>query len=285
MNYVRANNLDGIDVDLESSLMSMPTYNEFVQELIDSAHAGNIEVSAAFAKYTGSNVTTLTAQKLDFINTMSYDATGPWQPNYPGQHAPMSQTTGDYSYWLNKGASANNIVIGVPFYGYEFKNDNTVPAHTWCSIVSNYPNSVNDDQVNTANGVLYYNGKTTIAAKTQYAIDNAGGIMIWELGQDCFDSGSLLNVIIDKMTENNMNVSAKETVVLELNIYPNPTENIINIKGRFTGSVSHYNLMGKQVLSDNGAIERINLTSLKPGVYIIQLKNNEGSVTKTIVKK
>lgn len=285
MGYVRSNNLDGIDVDLESSLVEMSTYNAFVQELVDSAHADGVEVSAAYARWTGGSVTKATLQKLDFINTMSYDATGPWQPNNAGQHAPMSQTKGDYSFWLNKGTVAENIVIGVPFYGYEFKSDKTVPAHTWCSIVSNYPNDLDDDQVTTADGTLYYNGKVTIASKTQYAIDNGGGIMIWELGQDCEGVNSLLDVIIDKMADNQIYVSTEEVAVFDVTIYPNPIKNIINIKGEFNGSVEIYNLIGKQVWSGNGAVRKVDLSNLISGIYIIQLKNNQGSIAKTIVKK
>jgi GH18 family chitinase len=285
MNYVRSNDLDGVDVDLEGGLMSMSTYNDFILELIDSAHAEGKEVSTAFAKWTGGSVSKTVVESLDFINTMSYDVTGPWSPAQAGQHSPMSQTQGDYAYWVNKGTNPKNIVIGVPFYGYEFKNDNTVSAHTWCGIVGAYPNNLNDDQVTTPNGVLYYNGKTTIASKTQYAIDNAGGIMIWELGQDCIGGNSLLDVIIDEMGDNNLYVSTKETIALELDIYPNPTENVINVKGGFNGSLQLFNLMGKQVLSESGPINKINLIGLKSGVYLIQLKNNQGSTTKTIVKK
>ena len=109
--------------------------------------------------------------------------------------------------------------------------------------------------------------------------------MIWELGQDCIGVNSLLDVIVDKMEENNMNVSIQETAILELNIYPNPVQNIINIKGGFSGSIELYNLMGEQILSGNGATKHIDLLSLNPGVYIMKLKNNQGSMTKTIVKK
>jgi GH18 family chitinase len=285
MDFVRTYGLDGIDVDLESSLMSMSTYNPFVRELIDSAHAGGVEVSAAFAKYTGSNVEPQTAQKLDFVNTMSYDATGPWQPNNVGQHSPMSQTQSDYSFWRGKGVEEKNIVIGVPFYGYEFKTDKTVPAWTWCDIVNTYPGAIDDDEVSTADGTVYYNGRTTIAAKTQYAIDNAGGIMIWEIGQDCSGSNSLLDVIVDKMAENNMNVGVKETQEIEVSVYPNPAGNVLNVSEGFVGKVLIYNMVGELIEEASEYQNTIDLQALTSGLYIIHLKNNEGTATKTIVKK
>lgn len=285
MDFVRHYGLDGIDVDLENALMSMPTYNPFVRELIDSAHAGGIEVSAAFAQYTGKNVEPATAQKLDFVNTMSYDYSGPWQPNNPGPHSPMSQTVSDYNYWRNKGVAKSKIVVGVPFYGYEFKTDKSVPSWTWCDIVNNYPLAANDDQVSTTGGVIYYNGKTTIGDKTQYSIDNAGGIMIWEIGQDCSGNNSLLQVIVDKMGENNMNVSTQEAEEIEVSIFPNPAGNVLNVSGDFQGKALIYNTVGEVVVTVNENQNVIDISGLSTGLYIIHLKNNKGTATKTIVKK
>lgn len=43
---------------------------------------------------------------------------------------------------------------------------------------------------------VYYNGPDTIAEKTRYAMENLGGIMIWELTQDAAgEDQSLLQVI------------------------------------------------------------------------------------------
>lgn len=285
LNLIRSNNLDGVDVDLEAGLMSMSTYNEFVQELSDSCSAEGLGISAAYAKYTGGNVSSATIAKLDFVNMMSYDATGTWAPQSPGPHSPMSLATSDYNYWTGKGFAAKDVIVGVPFYGYEFKNDNTAGAKTWCQIVTDHPGSVNDDQVTTSNSTIYYNGKATIKAKTTYAIQNAGGIMIWELGQDCSGDNSLLDVIIQEMADNNMYVSTQDINLETVNIYPNPATNMLNIKGGFEGEVLIFDVAGNQIKQVSGLVSSIDIAGLAGGLYIIQLKNNQGTITKTIVKK
>lgn len=284
MNYVRENNLDGIDVDLEGSMVEMATYDGFVQEIIDSAHVEGKEVSAALAKWTGSNIDAETIEALDFLNLMSYDATGPWTINSPGQHSPMSQTKGDFSYWDNRGALKEDIVIGVPFYGYEFQ-DEEVPAWTWCQIVNDYPNDLDNDQITTTNGVLYYNGRSTIEEKVQYAIDEgAGGIMIWELGQDCFDENSMLTVIDDKLKENNIQLGASD-LIGELDFYPNPIENFIRLKNVRNGAYSIFDLNGKQVISGEVEGSAINVVSLNSGVYFIEVQSSTTRFVARLVKK
>lgn len=121
MNFILENNLDGVDVDLEGSMVQMSTYDGFVQDLMDSAKVYNIEVSAALSKWTGSSIERETVEDYDLLNLMSYDNTGPWTLSNPGQHSPMSQTTGDFNYWSSRGADKKNIIIGLPFYGYEFQ--------------------------------------------------------------------------------------------------------------------------------------------------------------------
>ena len=113
MRFVREKHVDGIDVDLEGSMVQMSTYNGFVKELIDSAHAFNIEVSAAFAKWTGASVDQSTIEKFDFINLMSYDYTGPWSTE--GQHAPMSQVKGDLTTGRREVRSPKTWLLGYHF--------------------------------------------------------------------------------------------------------------------------------------------------------------------------
>ena len=45
---------------------------------------------------------------------------------------------------------------------------------------------------------VYYNGMDTIAKKTRYALENLGGIMIWELTQDTSDEEKSLLQMIER---------------------------------------------------------------------------------------
>lgn len=284
MNFVRTNDFDGIDVDLEGSLVQMSTYDDFVLELIDSAKVAGFEVSAALARWTGGSVSQAVVEGFDFLNLMSYDLTGPWSPNNPGQHSPMSQAEGDFSYWNQKGAQKSNIIIGLPFYGYEFKT-NKAEAWTWCNIVNMYPDSLNQDHIVTTEGDLYFNGISTIEEKVQCAIDNiAGGVMIWELGQDCFTTNSMLDVIDQKLRSNNI-ILGRNDITKKLNLYPNPTSSYVHVDG-FNGQIFIVlDLAGKVVLQNFVRQGVVDLSDLKRGVYSFVLIDGVTQRVSKVVKK
>ena len=279
LDFARENKVDGIDVDLEGSLVQIPTYNGFIQELIDSAHASNFAVSAALAKWTGGSVDNSTVEMLDFLNLMSYDLSGPWTSE--GQHSPLSQSQGDFNFWQEKGASSENLMIGLPFYGYEFKENETV-AWTWCEIVSDYPDSLSQDKINTGKGNLYFNGKATIEDKLQFAKANkAGGVMIWELGQDCFDQNSLLELIDEKVQK----LIGFEEVQSLTQVFPNPTNDFLTIEGSSYFGFKIFDSFGKQVSEGVGSSSAIiDLTSVNSGLYIISIESEFYTSTFRLVK-
>ena len=112
MNYARKLNIDGLDCDLEGEMVRMSTYDDFVIELIDSAHAAGIQVSCAVAKWTGSSMSNSTVSAFDFINTMSYDLHGPWSA--PGHHSPISQAVSEFLY--------SNLAVLTPYDSFLSKD-------------------------------------------------------------------------------------------------------------------------------------------------------------------
>jgi chitinase len=195
--------LDGIDVDIEGGIfdggLTPAMYETFVKKLATGLHAQSKLITCAIATSYGNSITSAAAQQYDFINIMSYDATGPWTPNSPGQHSPYQMAVDDVNYWNTvKGVAKNKLVVGVPFYGYgwgTYGQNGAVGAYTFADIVNQYPGSENNDQVGSGNNVLYYNGIPTIKAKTTFAKNNAGGIMIWQLLGDASGSKSLVAAI------------------------------------------------------------------------------------------
>jgi len=193
VNYVQINQLDGIDVDIENDALLIPYFNEFAVSLATELHKNGKQISAAVSKWSGGRINKTTLDVFDWINLMSYDVTAPWRPLNPGQHSPMIKMTNDFAYWNNdRGIDKKKINLGVPFYGYEFVSTTKVNSLTFNEIVTLYPGSENTDVVN---GNLFYNGIPTIIQKTDYAFQNAGGIMFWEWGQDGIGNKSLLNTI------------------------------------------------------------------------------------------
>ncbi|MBZ4034083.1 carbohydrate-binding protein [Flavobacterium sp. 17A] len=197
--YVVAHNFDGVDVDLEGPAIN-GDYGGFVIALANKMHANGKLISAALSEgYGGANVPSSTFAAYDWINIMAYDATGPWAPGNPGQHSPYSMAVNQFNYWTGRGLPASKAVIGVPFYGYGF-GASANQGISYANIVAQYPGAENVDQVGNT---IYYNGIPTIKQKTTFAIQNAAGVMIWELSQDATGSKSLLNAINQVITGSN----------------------------------------------------------------------------------
>jgi len=197
--YVVAHNFDGVDVDLEGPAIN-GDYGGFVIALANKLHANGKLISAALSEgYGGANVPSSTFAAYDWINIMAYDATGPWAPNNPGQHSPYSMAVNQFNYWTGRGLPASKAVIGLPFYGYGF-GASANQGISYANIVAQYPGAENLDQVGNT---IYYNGIPTIKQKTTFAIQNAAGVMIWELSQDATGTKSLLNAVNQVITGSN----------------------------------------------------------------------------------
>ncbi|MCF7567914.1 glycosyl hydrolase family 18 protein [Sabulilitoribacter arenilitoris] len=180
VNYVLDNNLDGVDVDLEWSHVTSG-YSDFVIELKAALDEHNKLIMVAFPQTLYSNVSNAALDAFDFINIMSYDATGSWQPSNPSQHSSINFSRDGINFW-NKtvGTPAEKLTLSVPFYVYNFIDASTAVSFTYSQMVQDNVNNANLDQV----GNSYYNGMPTIKSKVNLAHNSGlGGIMIWELGQ------------------------------------------------------------------------------------------------------
>jgi chitinase len=191
-------NFDGIDVDLENSLINN-NYAPFVSELSAALKPKKKLMTAALASWNANTIGDATLKLYDFINIMSYDKTGPWDLSNPGPHSPFAMAQDDFNYFnTTRAIPAEKLFIGLPFYGYGFGNG-APQSLTYKDIITTYPGSENADSLTVAGGgKIYYNGIATIKQKVSFAISNkAGGVMIWQLLGDSKDSRSLLKVIND----------------------------------------------------------------------------------------
>ena len=71
-------------------------------------------------------------------------------------------------------------------------------------------------------------------------------------------------------------------------MYPNPTSTgFVNVVGTNDNaiSVSVYDILGKQVINQTLTNNRINVSALNAGVYIVKISQNDASVTKKLVIK
>ena len=190
--YVQAHNLDGADVDLEGNIIGK-NYGGFIKTLSSVLKPKGKLVTAAVATWFADQVPVSTFTYFDFVNIMSYDSTGPWDPQHPGQHSPYTMAVSDLNFWSAKGLSKNRTNLGVPFYGYGFYNKVTQDEYAYKDIINQYGGSQKDQIADT----IYYNGIPTIKQKTKLALQKANGIMIWQLTEDTQDDRSLLKAIND----------------------------------------------------------------------------------------
>lgn len=196
LTFIQNHNLHGVDVDLEWDNVTIG-YSGFVTELKIVLNKHNKIMTAALPNNSRfENISNEALNSFDFINIMSYDRRGPWTSNDPGQHSSSNNSKEGIKFWKDTyGVPKHKLTLGVPFYGYNFTN-NEITSITYAQVVAAGTEFADKDEL----GKIYYNGRPTIEAKVQLASNEVGGIMIWELGQDSFGEYSLLNTIHKKFT-------------------------------------------------------------------------------------
>jgi spore germination protein YaaH len=192
VNWVNADNFDGVDVDVEGNPVDA-NYGPFIDKLVAKLRPMGKLVTAAMGQWYGDRVPASAYAKFDFINLMSYDHCGNWTP--PCEHASMDWATKDLTFFKAK-IAADKIVFGVPFYGYCWGTGCPATSMTYADIIAKWPGAI-DYYVNGGLTVSY-NSRATIVAKTQLS-KSYGGIMIWEIGQDASGDQSLMKAIGDNL--------------------------------------------------------------------------------------
>ncbi len=114
---------------------------------------------------------------IDLMHMMTYDKNG-------GHHSPFELATSSVSQAIDIGLDPKKITLGLPFYG---RNSKTGDWTTYEDLVNKHVIEAKDDKIAVdKKEFIGFNGIDTITKKVNYAIDrNIGGVMIWEVGQDC----------------------------------------------------------------------------------------------------
>lgn len=126
----------------------------------------------------------------DWFGIMIYDDSNP--------HSSYDMMVKSYNWWVSSAKMpAYKFIGGMPAYGRS-TGDNWSKSKTYASLVDSYGADPDADSA-TADGLSFnYNGRKTIAKKTQFLIDKkVGGYFFWEAGQDKTDDKSLLRTAAD----------------------------------------------------------------------------------------
>lgn len=285
--YLKANNLQGIDMDLEWQYVK-DWYSPYVLELADSLKSHDMIFTAALpGTYRYPEISDEALASFDFINMMVYDLTGPWNSDNIGPHSPFSFAENSIKYWRDRQLiPAEDLTLGIPFYGWNFNDPNDIFSFTYRSMVNKAPGNAMIDQVDDA----YYNGIPTVREKTRLAMEQVSGVMIWELGQDHFSQYSLLCAIHDEMTKGTSSVESLSDLS-EIKVFPNPFNEQFSIENNEESEIQILltDATGKvlvQKLVAGFSTERIETANFPKGMYFLKMiSEQEVSSSKVLVKQ
>jgi len=180
--YVKANNLDGVDLDIEDPSNMGAPFAVFVTALVEKFHPQGRLVTAAVAKYLQDSMPDSALHQFDFINVMNYSSYN-------------AAVTALQFYSVQKMVPKNKIVLGVPFFA---QNSGDSKEEDYAAILAAYPNAWRVDMVGGGaiddGQVFNYVGEGTMTQEIVLAKEY-GGIMIWQLLGDAHEPHSLLHLI------------------------------------------------------------------------------------------
>lgn len=77
--------------------------------------------------------------------------------------------------------------------------------------------------------------------------------------------------------------SVNDLFATDLAVYPNPTNSIVNVSSKYDiTKIEVFNLLGKNVLTSNE--NKVNISSLSKGIYLIKVKSDDLVAMKKIIK-
>lgn len=192
---------DGVDMDWEHPRVdgtSAKQYEELMLYLAEKLHAKDKLLTSAVLSgvtadgnvyYDAAAHSDKVLDVVDRIHVMAYDG-GDGE-----RHSTYEFAMNCGTYWTKtRGVDPNKVILGVPFYA----------RPSWASygdILSSVKSASVKDHVNYQGMDVYYNGISTMKKKAQYAKENLGGIMVWELTQDSNDEKTSLMSAISEVLE------------------------------------------------------------------------------------
>lgn len=180
--YVKAHDLDGVDLDIEDPSNMGAPFAIFVKALVDRFRPRGRLVTAAVAKYLQDSMPDSALHQFDFINVMNYSSYD-------------AAVTALQFYSVQKMVPKNKIVLGLPFFA---QNSDDSKEEDYGAVLAAYPNAW---RVNMVGGgafddgqVFNYVGESTMTQEILLAKEY-GGVMIWQLLGDAPEPHSLLHLI------------------------------------------------------------------------------------------
>jgi hypothetical protein len=172
---------------------------------------------------------------------------------------------GSETTWNIKDANGATVLSGGP-YGNLQSSGTTTEAPVSGTLLANtcYTFTIYDSYGDGINTAQYGAGSFTVTDGNGMILAS-GGVFTDEDG-DAFKTGNATVGVND--------------IISNISIYPNPVKDVINIEGNYT-SVDVLDILGNLVLSSK-ATKNINVSSLADGVYMLNIKTENGIAVKKI---
>lgn len=320
------NGYDGVDIDWEyptagGRANTTAFFRELHDTLANTFPPLTLSIAAPSGSYNNNYDWAVMKDLLDWVGVMTYDFYGSWTtkigPNSP-LYGNATQTDQGWidnsvSFYLGQGVPKAKLLIGTPFYGWEF-NGSTMYGpgvgtaqlayskiapllqqgwtRSWDQL-ADVPYIINASKTN----VISYDDSASITVKMNYVkSQKLGGTIIWALGQDYINAQTpLLNVLGRVITGIPRLVSHDVPQRFELlQNYPNPFNGqtqiryIIKQAGRY--SLRLYDLLGREVqkLVDNehqpGSYQvSCSSENLPSDVYVYELSGVGTTLARTMI--
>ncbi len=184
--FVDEYQLDGADIDWEypNAGQSSQNFLALIQELRKAMPDKLLTTAVVSDGENSAGIATESFALFDYVNVMTYD--GP-------DHGTMKQFEQGLSFWTTRGLPKEKIVMGVPFYSHV--KDSSIAGVTYAKLIKADSAAAQVDEFEYNGGTQIYNGIPTIQAKTKVAMQQAGGMMFWNLDDDAQGDLSLVNAI------------------------------------------------------------------------------------------
>ncbi|MCB4807025.1 T9SS type A sorting domain-containing protein [Tamlana sp. 62-3] len=129
---------------------------------------------------------------------------------------------------------------------------------------------------------------TEVFIGIQYLDDGADGYSSWSLSNVALEANGNCPTLGTRPTSNCAALSLSKNQIEGFDMYPNPTNlgyvNILSASND-TMTVSVFDLLGKQVLSNTVKNNQLDVSNLKSGIYVMKVSQNDAVSTKKLVIK
>jgi GH18 family chitinase len=221
VNFVAANGLDGVDIDLETGSSIQASYSAFLSALRSALPAGKIISVCGTAEWANPSNQWFSVSAVntyvDFVNLMMYDV----RP-FP-ESSKLADIQTYTQEWLNAGFTPAKLNLGIPAFGY-------APAGglgDYSQIIANI-NPANNTNSTTATtpwttspAEYWWSGYNLNQSKVQYAQSkNLGGIMIYAANEDACGNAKSVISAVSSMLSSGFTAGSVHTVSFQVTVAP-----------------------------------------------------------------